>query len=162
ISVGSMAPADVQNTLKSMAPNRTITLTDGTTTYPVNSADLGIGIDAAATAAKAVQAGRADGSIMTGLDVMLHGAQVAPIYTMDLTKAQAALDALAAKVNTKPDPNEPTSTGKTLNVGATLDKFPPDISTLLQKGGVALVMDTVQGPRTQYTVQRGEQLGLIS
>ena len=52
--------------------------------------------------------------------------------------------------------------GRTLDASATLHALPPDLATLMADGTVNLVMNVVQGPRTTYTVQKGEHLGLIA
>jgi lipoprotein-anchoring transpeptidase ErfK/SrfK len=128
----------------------------------VSSADLGLTLDANATAAQAAQAGRTDGSLFTGIGTMLNGGQVSPVYTIDLAKAQTTLAALSAQINVAPGTGDMTAAGRTLNIGATLDGLPPDLASLMDSGTLNLVMDVVQGPRTTYTVQRGEELGLIS
>ena len=159
-----MSPADAAAQLSSIAPDRTLTLHDGSRTFKLAAADLGITVDGTATANKAAEVGRAQGSALQGINAMIAGAQVAPIYTIDLAKADSALKTVSNSVNVAAVGTTP---GRTLNTGATLDALPPDLNTLLQTGDMKLVMDVTQsqlatGPRTQYTVQRGEELGLIS
>ncbi len=163
VSVGSMSADDAVAHLQNVPVTRTITLHDANRAWGLSAADLGISVDPNATAQKAAQAGREDGSILTGLSTMLHGTTITPVFTIDLAKAQAALSALAPKINIAPGANgDVRAAGRTLNAGATLDKLPPDLNTLMDSGSMDVVVDLQEGPRTVYTVQRGEELGLIS
>jgi lipoprotein-anchoring transpeptidase ErfK/SrfK len=162
ISVGNLSINGATSRLESLSVDRDITLHDGSRTWNVSSADLGLTLDANATAVQAAQAGRTDGSLFTGIGAMLNGGQVSPVYTIDLAKAQTTLTALSSQINMAPGTGGATTAGRTLNIGATLDALPPDLANLIESGTLNLVMDVVQGPRTTYTVQRGEELGLIS
>jgi lipoprotein-anchoring transpeptidase ErfK/SrfK len=162
VSVGGLSVNGATSRLQSIPVDRAITLHDGSRTWVVSSADLGLSLDANATAVQAAQAGRADGSLFTGIGAMLSGSQVAPVYTIDLAQAQTTLTGLSSQINVAPGTGSAAADGRTLNVGATLDALPPDLGTLMDDGTLNLVMDIVQGPRTIYTVQRGEELGLIS
>ncbi len=163
VSIGNMPVDEATTQLQNVPVDRTIALRDGSRTWDVTAADLGISVDAASTASKAAQVGREDGNVFTGVSTMLGGAKISPVYTIDLAKAQATLSALAPKINVAPGAGgDVTAAGRTLNIGATLDKLPGDPNSLLDSGALDLVMDVVEGPRTIYTVQRGEELGLIS
>jgi lipoprotein-anchoring transpeptidase ErfK/SrfK len=162
VEVGGLSAQDATARLQNVTVDRKITLHDGSRTWEVSSGDLGISVDSAATASKAALAGREDGSLFTGLSAMVSGTQVTPVYTIDLAKAQSTLNALTSKINVQPDAINVKAQGRNLNIGATLDALPPDLNTLIDSGSMNLVMDIVEGPRTQYTVQRGEELGLIA
>ncbi len=162
ISVGNLSINGATSRLESIPVDRDITLRDGSRSWNVSSADFGLTLDANATAVQAAQAGRTDGSLFTGIGTMLNGGQIPPVYTIDLAKAQTTLVALSSQINVAPGTGDATAAGRTLNVGATLDGLPPDLAGLMDSGALNLVMDVVQGPRTTYTVQRGEELGLIS
>jgi lipoprotein-anchoring transpeptidase ErfK/SrfK len=163
VPVGNLPFDEATNQLQNLAVDRTITLRDGSRTWTVSAADLGISVDAVATADKATHTGREDGSIFTGINTMLGGVTISPVYTIDLAKAQATLSALVPKINVAPGANDDVkAAGRSLNIGATLDKLPGDPNTLLDSGTLDLVIDLIEGPRTIYTVQRGEELGLIA
>jgi len=159
IQIGDLSPADVQTRLNGIAVNAPITLQDGTRTWTFAAATLGVKIDVNATIDAATQAGRGD--LAAAVTVMLSGKQIAPIYTLDMVKAQAALTSLSNTVNTKPTA-DPLAVRRILNVGATLDRFPPTLSALFSSPVIVLVMDQQQGPHTLYTVERGEELNLIA
>src|SRR5258708_445712 len=159
LSVGSMTPDDAAAKLNAIVPNQKITLRDEGRSWDVSAADLGIAVDGPATANKAAQVGRQDSTVFDGISTMFNGAQVTPIYPIDLAKAADKLNSMSQTMAVQPTN---TTTGRKLNVDASLDAFPPDLTTLLQIGEVKLVMDLIEGPRTKYTVSRGEELGLIS
>src|SRR5215510_12946308 len=87
LSVGSFTPDEAAAKLSAIVPNQKITLRDENRTWDVSAADLGIAVDGPATANKAAQVGRRDSTVFDGVRVMFNGAQVAPIYTIDLAKA---------------------------------------------------------------------------
>ncbi|MEP7287294.1 MAG: L,D-transpeptidase family protein, partial [Chloroflexota bacterium] len=159
IEIGSMSPAEAAAKLANIVPDRKIVLKDISRTWQVSSKDLGIALDGAATADKAVQVGRTDSNLIDGINTMVGGTQITPIYTIDLAHAGDTLKGMSSTINVTASGDQP---GRTLNVGATLDALPSDLTTLLNSGEIKLVMDIVEGPRTQYTVQRGEELALIA
>ncbi|MCC7451146.1 MAG: L,D-transpeptidase family protein [Anaerolineae bacterium] len=160
VPVGGLSTDEAVAKLQAAPVDRTITLRDQARIWEISSADLGIALDSAATAQAAADAGRSN--LGTGISTMISGAQVAPIYTIDLAKAQTALTNLSGKVNIEPSSTDVTASGRRLNVGATIDKFPSDLGVLLEQGTLDLVMDVVEGPRTKYTVERGEELAIIA
>lgn len=160
VPVGGLSVDEAAAKLQAIPIDRTITLRDQARTWKIASSDLGITLDSAATAKAAADAGRND--LGTGIGTMISGTQVAPVYTIDLAKAQNALTSLSAKVNIAPSASDVLANGRTLNTGATLDTLPPDLGVLLERGTLDLVMNVVEGPRTKYTVERGEELGVIS
>ncbi len=153
ISVGGLSTVEAVAALKRAAINATIILRDGSRTWNVSSGDLGITLDPDLTAQRAFGVGRSTPANMR---------QVTPVYKVDLAKTQNTLLALSAVANVAPYTDSATAPGRNLNINATIDKFPSDLSVLLNKPSLDLVMDTVQGPRTNYTVQRGEELNLIA
>jgi len=159
VDIGNLSVEDATAKLASLPVDRTITLKDENRTWQVSSADLGVTVDAAATANKAAMVGRADTSLVDGVHIMLNGQTITPEYTIDLARAGETLKTLSDKTNVA---WSSTTAGRTLNVGATLDKFPADVNTLLENGEIQLAMDIHEGPRTDYVVQRGEELALIA
>ena len=159
VSIGNLSTAAAATQLSAVKIDRPITLRDGNRTWQLSSADLGFKIDGKATANAAAQVGRTGNGILDGLNSIVGQTQIAPIYTLDLAKTSAALQSLADKANVAVDTTTP---GRTLNVDATLDAIPTNLESVLKGTELKLVMDVVQGPHTQYTVQRGEELGTIA
>lgn len=153
VPVGGLSAEDAAAALKTIAVNQMITLRDGSRTWQVSSADLGISLDPEATAQRAYAVGRS---------IPANVQQVTPVYKVDLAKTANTLSALGKAANVAPYADSSMSAGRNLNVNATIDKFPADLNVLLTAKSLDLVMDTVQGPRTNYTVQRGEELNLIA
>jgi LysM repeat protein len=160
VSVSGIPVAEAAAQLAGISVDRPITLRDENRTWNVSSADLGITIDGQATAQNAYQTGR-DG-LGSGISTMLGGSPITPIYTIDMAKAHDTLQAMSDTINLKPDAADALSEGRNLNIDATFDKMPPNLSVLLDSGTLDLAMDIVEGPRTTYIVQRGEELGLIA
>jgi lipoprotein-anchoring transpeptidase ErfK/SrfK len=154
VDVGGLSIDEAISKIAALPIDKKIVLRDEMRTWEVSAADLGVSIDAAATANKAAEVGHNE-----GLGALFSGAQIEPVYTIDLARAGDTLKAMGDTTNVK---WTSTSAGRTLNLGATLDTFPPDVQTLLTSGEVRLVMDIQEGPRTEYTVQRGEELALIA
>jgi len=159
VPVGSLSAAAAVAQLNNVRIDRPVTLRDGSRTWQVSSADLGVKIDGDATANAAVQLGRTGNGVFDGLDAIVGQTQIAPVYTLDLSKTSTALQLVAAQANVVPDGITP---GRTLNIDATLDAIPVNLESLLSGTEIKLVMDVIQGPHTTYTVQRGEELGTIA
>lgn len=191
VSVANMSAVDAVAKLGALSPDRTITLKDGVRTWTVSSADLGLAVDGPATTNKAIEVGRTNSTLLDGLRTMVTGATVEPVYTIDMARAENTLKVMSKAINTGALPN---LSGRSLNVRATLDKIPPDVTPLLETGELTVVMDIVElsaasssaaaqptdsngtqgqqttapakpaynGPRTRYTVEKGEELGIIA
>src|SRR5258708_3240983 len=159
VAVGSLSEAVAAAQLAALKIDQKITLRDGARSWQVSRADLGGQVDGKATAQNAVAVGRGGNGILEGITPILGKVQIAPVYTIDLAKAHDTLQALSTTIDVKPQAATP---GRTLNIGATLDALPPNVATLLAHGEANLVLDVEQGPRTEYTVQRGEELGIIA
>jgi lipoprotein-anchoring transpeptidase ErfK/SrfK len=159
VDIGGLAPEAAAAKLNDVATQGQITLKDESRTWTVSTSDLGIKLDADATASQAMQVGRTDNNVIDGLNIMMNGGEVTPIYTIDLAKAGDTLQQMASQMNVA---YSTTTKGRTLNVGATLDKIPGDVMVLLTSGELPVVMDIIDGPRTEYTVQTGEELAIIA
>jgi LysM repeat protein len=159
VNVGGLSSDQVTAKLSAISVNEPITLRDGARSWSISASALGISIDTHATLDSAMQAGRSD--LFSAIQVMLSGTEVTPIYTLDMAKTSTALTSLTNTINTKPG-SDPLGTHRVLNIGATLDRFPPTLSQLFASPTLDLVMDQQQGPHTTYTVQRGEELALIA
>jgi len=162
VDVGGMSTDKAAGVLQNALTPQTVTLRDGTRQWNLNSADLGISIDGAATAARAAQAGH-DAGIAGGLRVMLSGRQVAPVFAVDLMKAQSALTSLSASTNVAPKYGNPPTSGRALDMGATLDGLRSNAESVLRAGALDLMMYNIAPPpQTSYVVQQGEELALIA
>lgn len=112
-----------------------ITVRDGDRNWRIASADLGISVDAAATAANAARYGRGDGSIMLGL---FGGASVAPVVRIDSAQAAKGVQGLARMV-----------------------ELPAQNATIRLENGQPLAVPAVQGRQlnTQDTLARLARVG---
>jgi lipoprotein-anchoring transpeptidase ErfK/SrfK len=109
----------------------TITIRDGSRSWNVSPASLGITLDAAATAARAAEQGRGAGNLPAAL---LGDVEVAPVVIIDTTVLQSGLEALADTVWVAPVnagirlvdgrvEATPPIDGRALNVAATVDRI---------------------------------------
>lgn len=129
-----------------------ITLQNGTRTWQVDSASLGIWIDAASTAALAEKEGRSSGSLLSAL---IGNAEVAPILEIDLATTYERLAEIAPQLETPPinagvqlvngsvqatSPQE----GRMLDLDSTLASLRQDAASALADGVLELVMVPVQ------------------
>ncbi|MCZ7546708.1 MAG: peptidoglycan binding domain-containing protein [Anaerolineae bacterium] len=76
-----------------------LTVRDGERRWTVSPADLGLSLDAAQTAVRAAQVGRGDDGLSGAIHSLFNGRQVAPSVAVDVGRARAGFDALAAYVN---------------------------------------------------------------
>lgn len=128
---------------------RTLTLSDGTRTWHVDAAALGIEIDAATTAEHAYAQGRSEGPRLQGL---LTRVDIPVVVSLDFEAARAGLDALQSEVGRVPVNASirlvngrveavPATNGRALNIEATLDRLQD--TSVLTKRQLELVMDPV-------------------
>lgn len=121
---------------------------DGEREWRVNTADLGIWLDAPATAAAAQDQGRAEGSFFQAI---LGHVDVAPVLNVDLAVTRAGLEALAPQLGMPPInagvqlvngqvQATPPQTGRQLDVEATLATLYQNASAVLADGVIELVM----------------------
>lgn len=146
VSLGGLSQAEAEALLTSEWD--TITLRDGERTWTFNPAELGITLDAAATAQAAYAQGRGEGNIMRAL---LSGAEVAPVIRVDLTQAASALNDLAPQfavapvnagielVNGEVLPTLPQD-GRALNIEGMIDLLRGDVAAALADGTMELPM----------------------
>src|SRR5688572_10875068 len=102
VDIGGLAPEEAAAKLASIVPEGKIVLTDENRSWEVSTADLGITVDGDATAQKAMDVARSDSSIVDSINIMMTGAEITPVYTIDLARAGDTLKALTDKVNVKP------------------------------------------------------------
>ncbi len=156
VTVGGKTVADATSTLQQQLPAQTLTLTDGSRSWPISAADLGIGIDLQNTV-KAAETASAN-------------QHLTPVYTVDLTKAQAGFVALSDQINIAAAPGKD---GRAMDIPVMLDRLRVDLAGEIADGILDLNMiitpaptpqtsSNYTGATTAYTVQQGQELGLIA
>ncbi|MCU0514559.1 MAG: L,D-transpeptidase family protein [Anaerolineae bacterium] len=154
VRVGSVALAGLDETAAAgrLADSwHTITLRDGDRTWPQNAADLGIRLDAGATAAAAYRQGRGQGDPLRAL---FGRVELAPVVTVDAPALLAGLTALADEVNMPPVnagvalvngtvQATPPQAGRQVDANATLQTLLRDPAAALAGGRLSLVMQPV-------------------
>ncbi|MBL8163108.1 MAG: L,D-transpeptidase family protein [Anaerolineae bacterium] len=150
---------------------QTITARDSQRAWRINPADLGLTLDARATAERAYQRGRSD--LTAALPAILSRSAVEPVITLDATRAEAGLTVLSAQVvqpvvnagvrlvNGEVQATEAVP-GRTLDVGLTLAQLARDVSGALSDGMLELVMQDVQPTVTDATPMLDQARLLLS
>jgi lipoprotein-anchoring transpeptidase ErfK/SrfK len=127
-----------------------VTVRDGDRTWTVPAAQLGLALDAGATAQAAQRRGRGDGSILTAL---IGHDEVAPDLSVDPARAAQGIKALASTVDVPPSNATirivngqltPVAAveGRTLDVTATLNRLLADPGGEMADGALNLSMNT--------------------
>jgi lipoprotein-anchoring transpeptidase ErfK/SrfK len=146
VPIGSLGTDEAATQLQ--AEFAQITVRDGARTWKVPAAQLGLAINAAATAQLAQQRGRGDGSLFTAL---LGGENVEPVFTVDAAAADRGVRGLSQFVNIDPVNATirivsgqltpvPAVEGRILDVNATLTRIRMAAGSELADGAVDLVM----------------------
>ncbi|MBX3080206.1 MAG: L,D-transpeptidase family protein [Anaerolineae bacterium] len=155
ISLGGMSTSDAAAELNRL---NEITVQDGERTWKLPASQIGITIDTMATAQNAQQAGRSDGSL---LGAFTH-TSVAPVINIDSNTASQALHAFAQTadlpaqnatirlVNGQLTPIA-ASSGRMMDVDATLNRLLSTTTQELSDGALDLVMTTTQPAITDAT-----------
>ncbi len=115
--------------------------TDGGRIWEIAWSDMGVRLDAGATAQAAFSVGRERLDLRTFIDMQQGRFEVAPVFTLDMEKARSALEALAPQVALPPTDAtlrlegakliaEPGQSGRALDVNATLDNVSAVIARL--------------------------------
>ncbi len=156
IDVGGQTVVDATTALSSSLPAQSLTLTDGSRSWNVSPADLGISIDVAATMQTAQYAS--------------PNSSVTPTYAVDLNAAQRGFVALSEEINVDAVPGQD---GRSMDVPVMLDRLRVDVSGEVADGVFDLNMfitpapaaastSNYSGATTTYVVQQGQELGLIA
>ncbi|MBI5670692.1 MAG: L,D-transpeptidase family protein [Chloroflexi bacterium] len=156
IALGGLSQAEAAAALRDRW--QTITLRDGSRAWSVNPADLGITLDARATAKAAYEQGRAQ--LATALQGILGQVDVPPVVMVDLAVAETGLRELAPQLDQPPvnagvrlvnGQVEPTAavSGRALDVAATLGQL--QRSAALADGALDVVMQPVAPTVTDAT-----------
>lgn len=148
IPLGGLSRSEVEMMLSADWPIR---LVDGDRTFTVSAAQLGIALDAPATAARAVSYGRSEGGIAGALRAAFGRAAVPPVVHIAPQRFETALRELAPQIDLLPvnagvqivdgavQPR-PAQNGRLLDIGATLQALLSDPSTALADGELELQM----------------------
>lgn len=161
LDVGGMTPAEARAVLAEQLPAQPITARDGDRTWSVPAADLGIGVDVAATLAQVESAAPNEA--------------ITPAYTVDLIQAQAGLVQLSERTNIAAVPGDPPQMGRALEIPVMLDRMRVDLRGELADGTLDLAMIEVAPPEpepeaqqaytgatTTHVVEPGQELALIA
>ena len=157
IPLGSSA-STAKNALATLS-KRKISLTDGERNWPLSLADLGVSVNVDATLKAAQKA--------------TPGAALQPVYTINLNQTQNGLVSISTLVNIPPTTGNPPQKGRAMDIPVTLDRLRIDAAGELSDGVLNLDMIDVDPPApdptasysgatTTYTVQVGQELGLIA
>ena len=132
-----------------------ITIEDEGTTWQIDPAQIGIHLDAQASAQAAYAYGRADGGIFNGIGAILADVDVAPALNIDIAQTYVGLEEIAPQVEQQPmnagvqvvnGQVVPTAAvnGRILDIEATVAQIQQNGAKLLADGKLELVMVTVQ------------------
>ncbi len=156
VGIGGKTVEAATSALQQQLPAQTLTLTDGSRSWPISPLDLGISIDVAATLADAQKA--ASNAIVT------------PHYVVDLNVAQNGFVALDSLINIDAIPGR---NGRDMDIPVMLDRLRVDVSGEIADGILDLNMIDIPAPteqtgsnytgaKTTHVVQQGQELGLIA
>lgn len=158
LDIGGRSAEDAQAALQQAFASRSLTIADNSRTQVISQSDLGVTLNAEATVEQAREAP--------------SGADVNPVYQVDLVKAQNALISLSEGFNVAPTTELP---GRAIDIPVVLERLRSNASGELADGVLDLVMldvaplepeelslENYNGPTTTHVVAAGEELGLIS
>lgn len=100
VNVGQQTTQEAANTLANSWQNRRVTLVAGSASWAMSPPELGMTLDAAATAELAHQQGRSWQSLREGWQN--GGFALSPVWQIDMTVAEARLAALAPEITMEP------------------------------------------------------------
>ncbi len=152
INVGRLTQTEAANALQTSASQQTIRLTHQNTVWLVSPAELGLTLDAAATAKRAHAYGRTPAA---WLELVQTGSMVVePSWALDTTVAQTTLQNRAAELAIEPINagliiengqvhTTPAADGQMLDVAATVAALAQSGATAAQNGEIPLVMQPV-------------------
>jgi lipoprotein-anchoring transpeptidase ErfK/SrfK len=148
---------------------RLLTVRDGSRTWSLDAAALGLQIDAHQTAAHAFAQGHGE----NGLNALFNRVQIAPVVMLDSTVLRAELERIAPTVNVEPinagvtfAEGTVTATapqnGRMLDIGATITPLEVDAGMALADGSLHLVMVEVAPAVTDASPLLAQAQALLS
>ncbi|MEO1290594.1 MAG: L,D-transpeptidase family protein, partial [Chloroflexota bacterium] len=166
IDVGSLTQSEASSRLSTTWTQ--LTLTDGTSTYNVTTSDLGIQIDADASASRAFEQGHGTG----GWIAFIQPVDVPPVITIDANQMNEGLVAVAPQINQvarnagvnftdgQAQATEPIY-GTQIDIQATINTLQSD-PEMIADGTLELVMQEVAPDITDATPLVAEAQALLS
>lgn len=159
VMVGGQSREAAQAALADAYASAGVTLRDGERTWMVGLSELGVRVDAARSAARALQA--------------TANMQIAPELTIDLMQTQDSLIRLSDEINIAAVPGDPPQIGRAVDIPWALDRLRINPAAELDDAIFDLPMiesipETVtqspapSGATTQHIVEAGQELGLIA
>jgi lipoprotein-anchoring transpeptidase ErfK/SrfK len=172
LDIGRQTQSEAAAALSNVASQQTTRLTYGETVWLLTADELGLTLDAAATAEAAHAYGRTPAA---WLELIKTGAMtVAPSWTLNTAVTQATLQARAAELAIEPVnaglviengrvTTTPATDGQTLDVTATIAALVQNGATAVsQNGEIPLVMQTIPAAITDVSNLVAEAEALLS
>ncbi len=158
LPVSGMSSSEAQTYLSQNIPAQPLLLTDGTRSWSLQLANLGININAEATV-----------NLAQGASA---GENVQPYYTVDLNQAQNGFIYLSDLANI-PASTNPAQNGRAIDIPVMLERLRVNLNAEIADGVLDLSMIDVappvqenaqvnSGQTTVHVVERGQELGLIA
>jgi len=159
LPIGDHSVDEATEMLQQGLAAQTVTAMDGSRSWPLSLADLGVTLNVEATMQLAENAAA--------------NSQVQPVYSVDLNQAQTALVNLSEEANIDTLPGDPPQIGRSMEIPVMLDRLRRDTAGELADGILELNMIEVQPPEderlssytgetTTHIVERGQELALIA
>jgi LysM repeat protein len=154
VDLGGMSEADAATALDAAWNGAGVLLRDGDRTWSANPVDLGLVLDAAATARAARAWGRSEGGLSGAIDSLTGGVTIAPVLVVDTARLTAYLDGARAQIDL-PAVNagvrlvsgqvvaSPPQRGRQLDLAATVERMRVGAAAELADGTLDLVMQDV-------------------
>ncbi|MBC7809627.1 MAG: L,D-transpeptidase family protein [Burkholderiales bacterium] len=159
LPIGDHSVDEATEMLQQGLAAQTVTAMDGSRSWPLSLADLGVTLNVEATMQLAENAAA--------------NSQVQPVYSVDLNQAQTALVNLSEEANIDAVPGDPPQIGRSMEIPVMLDRLRRDTAGELADGILELNMIEVEPPEderlssytgetTTHIVERGQELALIA
>jgi lipoprotein-anchoring transpeptidase ErfK/SrfK len=151
VSVGNMSEDQAAAALAKAWAENGLVLRDGNRSWQVSPAELGVSVDAEASAAAAREWGRSEGGFSGALESLINGTSIDPVLVVDLAQFNTYLETARAKIDI-PATNAgvtlvngqavatPASEGRQVNVAATVERMRIDATGELADAAIDLVM----------------------
>ncbi|GAB4571101.1 MAG: L,D-transpeptidase family protein [Anaerolineae bacterium] len=153
VSVAGLSDLEASARLAETWASRTLTLRDGERTWTISPLEIGINLDTWGSIQEAVTYGR-DRGLVGAISTVIGGADLEPVYTVDVDTARGALVKLAAEVNVAPRNasvraengvviHVDAQPGRRLNINELLPALLVSPGDILRNGVIDLPMDPV-------------------
>lgn len=170
VNVGSMTRAEATAVLQDRWQQQQVILEHSDGTWPVRAADLGLSLDAAATAAQAYAQGRSLDSV---LDLLQGGLHRQPVWSFDPEAAASYLATIAPQLSIPPsnagvriEQGEvleiPATEGRALDMDRTMAYLTSDPAQVLQSGHLPLATQPVPASVTDVSKLAEEARRLLA